>query len=93
MAESERNEPKSLSTISNRTSARPASGRQRAVGEDNDWHAGHARALGEVDREWRIGREADRDQRVVRAGARRLLRPQAADIVDETAGRPSCPSA
>ena len=50
---------------------------------DDDRDAGAPRALGEVDRERRIGREADRDQRVVSARLRQLFGPEPAHIVDE----------
>ncbi len=78
VAESERNEPKSLSTTSNLTSARPASGESALSVIDDDRHARAPGALGEVDGERRIGREADRDQRVARARLRQLFRPEAA---------------
>ena len=50
---------------------------------DDDGHAGASRALGEVDGERRIGREADGDQRVAGARLRQLFRPEPAHIVDE----------
>ena len=73
VADSERNEPKSLSTTSNRTSARPASGESALSVIATIGHAGAPRAFGEVDGERRIGREADRDQRVAGARLRQLL--------------------
>ena len=83
VADSERNEPKSLSTISNRTSARPASGESALSVTTTIGHAGAPGALGEIDRERRVRREADRDQRVASARLRELFRPEPAHIVDE----------
>src|SRR5271165_3406746 len=65
--------------------------RERAVGDRDDRRPRLARAPGEVDRERRIGGEADRDQRVPGAGAGHLLRPEAADIVDQADGQAELP--
>ena len=86
VAASERNEPKSLSTISKRTSARPASGLSALSVTATIGTPDRRARRGEIDGERRIGRKADRDQRVVGARPGKLLRPETADVVDEGSG-------